>query len=1157
MDGSFSLIEPTLIQKYAGQSLERWQALIGSALDHRVLGVGRILDVTKRDGQITLKITFDGSGHTIPKHFSPQVLDQCKPIELPATLARQISKLTISQPNVREKSQEENPPPSLPPSPRMIEPHSQTGAENELVRPPPIFEVGQEIVVRTESKRRGLVHKPPFWGESQWQYEVFFSADDRRVYRESDLEKYEVVFKLGGLGDLLRNLALVKLQRPLREHLYALYGSRTKFEVYQFKPVLKFLSNPDQRILIADEVGLGKTIEAGIIYLELQARLELNRALVVCPSGLRNKWQEEMKQRFDEEFDILDAEGIRRFIRNYGQYGENTRLRGITSLELLRRGEFAEAFSENRIHFDLVIIDEAHHCRNSATLAHELATILSENADAMLLLTATPLQTGNEDLFNLLRILNPGEFDDLDVFLNRLKPNGYINQAAEYLSTGDIAQSLRELKKVETTQERGRFSSNPYYQEVIRLLSKPLLRKDEMILAQRKIVELNTLAQVYTRTRKRDIVEKAPVRAAFVLRVDFSPTEERFYKLVVQYTREEFRRLHGTNYAAGWASIMRERQTASCIAAARERFANLAKEAQSDIEDFEEDIFDLTVLEELEDEPEVRHTAKLRPFRHRLPATSELEKDSKFDVFWEALQKVLQEDRESKVIVFSFFKATIEYLYKRLRQLGVDALWMHGSIAIQNRKGIMDKFRQNPNMRVLISSEVGAEGLDFQFSNTIFNYDLPWNPMRLEQRIGRIDRFGQESPRVRIYNLVIQNSIESRILMRLYERIGLFEAALGDIEAILGEVIRELTRKVYTQQLTPDEEIALADRMAENIIRQRQELEEFERKRLQFMGQEAIFSTLVNQTIESGNYISEVEIQGLVETFIQDAFQLSRLECNQPFDGTYCLWVNEDLDAQLRGFILKKKKGDRTASEFLKAISPGKQLPVTFNDQMASQRKLLHFITLRHPLAQAALDYWKEKINPAETFTCIAVRMDGREGSRLASGDYFFFLFTVHATGMESTSRLTPVAVVPKECDIYTDLSRQLLHLLQTSSSDLSGALPTIDKDDLEAAQQAALWYMTSQREALEKDLRNSNEALIEARLQAITQSYQAKQRRVQEAMEKVSEPRIIRMREGQLHNQAASYQARRKEIEAQRQVTTSFSLALRGLVRVEYGGGE
>lgn len=1035
-----------------------------------------------------------------------------------------------------------SPSPDLHPQParaaKPSEPPQPAGVSHSPDRlPAPAFQPGQQVVVRKDPSRRGVVTQKAFLVGGEYQYEVFFSAGQAHTYRESDLALPEAAAKWGRFDELLRNLALVKQNKPLSDNLYALYGSRTQFEVYQFKPALKFLGNPDGRLLIADEVGLGKTIEAGIIYLELQARLALNRVLVVCPSGLRIKWQDELKLRFDEEFVILDTEGLRRFFHQYKQYGENARLRGIVSLEALRREEIAEIIEQERILFDLVIIDEAHHCRNTGTLSHRIASLLSENADAMLLLTATPLQIGNQDLFNLLRILSPGEFDDFGVFEARLEPNQYINRAAQILATGDHPRALAELRKVEKTSQKRRFTGNPYYSEIVRLLGQSFVPRIDLVAAQRRLIELNTLAYIFTRTRKREIAEKAPVRAAFVLPVQFTREEELFYNQLVEAVRQEFALLHG-NLAVGWASIMRERQAASCISAARRRFGELVDDLNSE----EESFFDSAILGEV-DPGQVRSHRSGK--KNSLLKATAAARDTKFQCFIEALVNVLGEDKHSKVIVFSFFRDTIEYLYEQLGRLGIDALRLHGGFKVPDRQVIIDKFRASPNIRVLISSDVGAEGLDFQFCNTLFNYDLPWNPMKVEQRIGRIDRFGQQSARIRIYNLVIENSVESRIMMRLYERIGLFERAVGDIEAILGDEIRELSKKVYTARLTPEEETRLADQAAGNILRRQQELEEFEQKRLQFMGQEAIFSTLVSQTIESGSFVSDIEVRSLVETYLAEAFK-GHILPEPNGDGSYALTVTDDLAARLTDFIMKVRRNDLTAQDFLRSLAPGKVLPLTYTNELAYERKLLHFITLRHPLAQAALQYWRERVDPATMRLYIGLKTNA-----VRPGNYFFFVYVLESHGAEPSTRLVPVVVLPGECDVYSDLSNQFLRLVQTCAYNPPGPEPELASDDWEAAVEQAQHTMAIRRDEIEAEIQRANDAIVNARLEALESSYQAKHQRVKDAEANATDQRIRNMRRGQLRNLEARHRLRRQEIEAQREVSVSFHLALKGYVIV------
>src|SRR5262249_34966909 len=174
-------------------------------------------------------------------------------------------------------------------------------------------------------------------------------------------------------------------------------------------------------------------------------------------------------------------------------------------------------------------------------------------------------------------------------------------------------------------------------------------------------------------------------------------------------------------------------------------------------------------------------------------------------------------------IVFSYFRGTLRYLERRLAELQVSTRVIHGLIPVPEREQLIDEFLRNPNIRVLVSSEVGSEGLDLQQASVVINYDLPWNPMVVEQRIGRIDRLGQESPVLTILSLVLSDTIEDRILYRLYERIGIFEETIGEIEPILGEQIERLAVAALRNELTPEEQERQADQAADAFLREQRE----------------------------------------------------------------------------------------------------------------------------------------------------------------------------------------------------------------------------------------------------------------------------------------------------------------------------------------------
>ena len=194
--------------------------------------------------------------------------------------------------------------------------------------------------------------------------------------------------------------------------------------------MLKILESPDRRLLIADEVGLGKTVEAGLILAELEARQPLGRVLVVCPSRLREKWRDEMSRKFGKDFDIANRTDLEEYLERIRRSSSRSRLRAVVSMQTLRNRDLRERLLSEVGFIDLVIVDEAHHARNPSAQTSEMLRELCEIAGAVLLLTATPLHLGNRDLFTLLQALRPSEFRDYTVFDQRLRRYKEVHEAA-------------------------------------------------------------------------------------------------------------------------------------------------------------------------------------------------------------------------------------------------------------------------------------------------------------------------------------------------------------------------------------------------------------------------------------------------------------------------------------------------------------------------------------------------------------------------------------------------------------------------------------------------------------------------------------------------------------------------------------------------------
>ena len=296
----------------------------------------------------------------------------------------------------------------------------------------PLFSVGSPVRRRVAPDQVGVVREIVSSEQvEEWLYKVQFGTQTRTV-PEQDLEPLPedtdpwsdlLKGRFEGSETFQKLLTFERLRRPPSRVATTFGTARAKLFPYQFKPLLKFLDNPNQRILIADDVGLGKTVEAGYILKELKARHGLERVLVVVPARLRVKWKTELERRFDETFELVSAQEVKgRFIDPMRRGRDLPTFAWIASYESLRRPEITKPLSDLEPPIDLVIMDEAHKVRNSETQQHALAKALS-NADAMVLLTATPIQTSRENLFQLLRLLDPTTFERYDVFEAQLQAN--------------------------------------------------------------------------------------------------------------------------------------------------------------------------------------------------------------------------------------------------------------------------------------------------------------------------------------------------------------------------------------------------------------------------------------------------------------------------------------------------------------------------------------------------------------------------------------------------------------------------------------------------------------------------------------------------------------------------------------------------------------
>lgn len=1020
------------------------------------------------------------------------------------------------------------------------------------------YQSGQGIRLISERDQLGVIVGDPQKLAGECWYKVNFGGGHISTVPESNLEPYEASRDLHSLlregvfsnkETFSKLITFTKIKYPLKKNVYSFKASRTEFLEYQFKPVLKFLDSPNHRLLIADEVGLGKTIEAGYIISEQRARHPMDRVLIVCPSALTGKWKTEMESKFGEEFSVLKSSDVREFLKSIEQKGEAARLKGVCSLQTLRGRALLRDWEAVTPPLDLVVIDEAHHLRNPNTLSHRMGRTLSDSADALLFLTATPIHIGNENLFFLLRILNPEEFDNFSLFKSRLQTNQSVLQALRILrntNPPDLEGCKLELQKVESTSESKRFLENPFYGEVLRKLdSTDSPGRHQLIEIQRELNSLNLLSHVLTRTRKGEVEERVQ-RQPRVVRVEMTNVEMDFYNVVTDYVTSKFE-ARGLGAFGAFISIMPQRQVASCIPAMVEHYAR--ELSANDLGGLESEASDLAVEDWVEngsdgemDEYEAEALASLR----ELILSKELVGlDSKFEALLGVLCELDKAEPNRKIIIFSYFKRTLENLSRKLKKKGYKNVVVSGDYVGEEREHRIEQFRDDPETRIMCSSEVGSEGLDFQFCHIMVNYDLPWNPMVVEQRIGRLDRIGQKSERIIIFNFSIPGTIEDRILNKLYMRIRIFEESLGDLEAILGEEIKSLTIDLLRSKLTPEEQEERITQAANAIEFRRQELENFEKSSAKFIGHDEFFLEEVDRIKKHKRYISPEELEVFLRDFLMKHLPKSLLESTED-EKIFEITINNDFIQFLRS---KLPRNDVALSRFLPRAHQ-KKLPITFDSDTAFGNPNTELITIYHPIVRAMVRHYETHTDEMHPVAKIELVTDSFE-----ENEYVYLVCLIEASAARPYRSLESVYVRMDSHDVLDDDDSEDLLFDMISSGDTLEHTPKISREAIDEAIGIASEVLGQRINKWKEDLKRTNEALVSNRLNSLEQSYQTKYEKKTEllrrAYEKESAPQYIRMLEGGLRNLTSDYEHKKSEIEKGRHVSLSFNEIAAGFLKV------
>jgi len=573
---------------------------------------------------------------------------------------------------------------------------------------------------------------------------------------------------------------------PPPDTLVGAARSRVEFERYQQVPSMRALSLPRPRLLIADDVGLGKTIEAGLILRDLNARRRANRVLIVSPPSIMDQWQTEMAQKFGFQFRIFDGDGLHsaRLEREGNPWKNNPRV--IASRDFIKRKE--GAFIElSAAHWDVVVVDEAHHVaarqHEEEKLQHELAVWLSEATDALLLLTATPHDGYDENFASLIRLLDP----TLAPIGQPLDYGRYRRYLIRRLKR-HIRKPDGSLKFVERCVEPVPYTLNADETALHKAVLARAGEMEEFARAARRAEEREAIRLVATVLRKRSASSRAALRATLQTRK--ANVDERAEEIELQ--REYMRALRRGETLPDDVQAQLERD-------AHRNYLSIVRNLGRSLRKLRDEA---EILENLDD----------------LLAACDATPEPKMQTMVSWLEAVHGEAPEAKVIIFTEYVDTVDAIAAHLESTGcagqIVRLTGESGMTRAERKHALQRF-SGPDARVLVTTDVAAEGMNLQeHCHHLLHFDLPWNPNRLEQRNGRIDRYGQTKTPV-IAFLYAQETYDGELLAMLITKLEKEIKRIGSVGDVLGHIQTDAIERLLLE--APDDELA-AVRAAEDDV---------------------------------------------------------------------------------------------------------------------------------------------------------------------------------------------------------------------------------------------------------------------------------------------------------------------------------------------------
>ncbi len=759
-------------------------------------------------------------------------------------------------------------------------------------------------------------------------------------------------------------------------------NSRLSLMPHQINVAHRLSEDHFPRVILADEVGLGKTIEAGIFIKEMMARNLAERVLIVVPASLVKQWQFEMENKFNMKFIVYDSKKIKE-LKSKGNFKFQDPVQNpffydkqiICSLQFARNKKYADLISQ--VSWDIAIFDEAHHLRRYSTnattenyyetLNYALAKAISQNCESLLLLTATPIQLHSFELYSLNALIHPEAFANFSDFEHFRKNLSFINLGITNINQIDklnkfelenTVELLKKLKYIEEDQSKEHAIKNLKNTSYKARLTK-------------RLESDHTLSKYLIRNRKKNVFEKEFLSKRVVNTILVNPKKEELdlYNEIRLYLAKIYNlSMSEGNAGLGFViSTLQKLLTSSKFAICKsiERRLEQIKKLKSLSSEKKREPLLLDEYEELEIEDEdvdsdtyensnggiavpvldlVNQEKILHEFFDKLQA---LPYDSKAEKLIELMRTIRNQKAKEKILLFTQFVDTLFYLKKLLQKEGIFAELFYGGLDKTEKDEAVERFRESEEFSVLLSTEVGGEGRNFQFCRVLVNYDLPWNPMKLEQRIGRIDRLGQKSKEIYIYNFFLEGTIEADIIFALDKRIDLFEQSISELEPIIGNIEKEIREIVFSEEKDKRKKLNEFNRSLEEELKKNKELEiqlddlVIDKKSFRMDG---LITTLACEDVK----LSHNELFLFVNQFLSlenPRYGSMELVSNEIAEKTTTSFYESEVKIMLNSTFLDNVEDDLVY-----------QYIGTFNLDMARNKESIDFLALGHPLIDNILN---------------------------------------------------------------------------------------------------------------------------------------------------------------------------------------------------------